>query len=98
MDRAFGILFSLQRGTSRHGQWVVECLKGSWHKLVGQRLASVCCPVSLTDSVLKIEILDDSWGRTVRDMLPELQDRLCEETCGEVKKVRVLTRTFHSES
>ena len=92
MDRVFGILISLQRGTSRHGQWVVECLKGSWSKLVGEKLASVCRPVNLADSVLKIEILDTDWDGTVRDMLPELQDKLRAETCGEVKKIRIAPR------
>lgn len=94
MNRAFGILFSLQRGTPRHGQWVVECLRGAWPRIVGEKLAAVCRPVSLAESVLKVEVLDDGWVDTVRSVRTELQDRLASATCGEVKKVRIGKMSF----
>jgi len=85
MDRAFGILFSLQRGTPRHGQWVIECLKGSWEKIVGRKLAAVCCPVELKGTVLKVQVVDNDWMHTVEGMRMEIQGKLRSETCGEVK-------------
>ena len=88
MDRAFGILFSLQRGTPCHEQWVVECLKGSWNSIVGQKLAAVCQPVSLKGATLRIQVLDDAWFDTVRSMRTEIQDRIRSTTCGEVKTLR----------
>jgi hypothetical protein len=92
MDRAFGILFSLQRGTAHHGRWVVQCLAGSWDSLVGKKLATVCRPVRLKNSELKIEVLDDSWTDVIRDMRLELQEKLCTATSGEVKRLRFMLR------
>lgn len=89
MDRAFDILFSLQRGTSRHGQWVVECLKGSWPRLVGDRLASVCRPAGLKETVLTVEVTDEAWLDTVRGLQEELQDKLSSVTGGEVKRLKI---------
>ncbi len=91
MDRAFGILFSLQRGTPRHEQWVVECLKGSWDSIVGEKLAAVCQPAELKNTTLKIKILDPSWLDTVRGMRMEIQDKIFSTTCGTVK-----TLQFHT--
>ena len=89
MDRAFDILFSLQRGTPRHGQWVVECLKGSWPVLVGDKLAGVCRPADLTDTVLTVEVTDRAWRDTVRGLQSELQDKLFSVTGGEVKRLKI---------
>jgi predicted nucleic acid-binding Zn ribbon protein len=93
MDRAFRILLSLQRGTSRHGQWVVECLKGAWNRLVGEKLATVCRPVHLKGSVLEIEVIDDAWIDTVRNMQPELLDKLSAVTGAEVNRLRIIKRS-----
>ena len=90
MDRAFDILFSLQRGTSRHGQWVLACLKGSWPRLVGDRLAAVCRPAELRDAILRIEVTEAPWLETVRGMQKELQDRLFNATGGEVKTLKII--------
>ena len=89
MEKAFGILFSLQRGTARHEQWVVQCLDGSWNRLVGEKLAAVCRPACLKNSELKVEIIDDAWIDTVRSMRLELQERIRQATCGEVTSLRV---------
>ena len=87
MERLFGILLSLHRGTSQHGEWVIECLKGAWPKLLGDKLSSVCRPVALVDSELKIEILDHAWERAVKSVKPELQEKLQAITAGEVKSL-----------
>jgi hypothetical protein len=92
MERLFGILLSLYRGTSQHGEWVIECLKGSWPRLVGDKLAEVCRPVALVGSELKIEILDDAWEGAVRSVRLELQDKLRVVTAGEVKTLTLSNR------
>ncbi|MBN2318602.1 MAG: DUF721 domain-containing protein [Acidobacteria bacterium] len=93
MDRAFDILFSLQRGTSRHGLWVVECLKGSWPRLVGDKLAAICRPANLKDTVLTVEVTDGAWLDTVRGLQAELQDKLSSVTGGEVKKLKIFHKS-----
>ena len=90
MDRAFGILFSLQRGTPRHGEWVDACLKGSWAGIVGGKLAAVCRPIYLGNSILKIEVVDDAWIDAVRSMRIELQRKLSNATCGEVRELKIV--------
>jgi hypothetical protein len=89
MDRAFDILFSLQRGTPGHSRWVIECLKGSWAGLVGEKLASVCRPADLRGTVLTVEVIDNAWLDTVRGLRAELQDRLASATSGEVKRLDI---------
>jgi predicted nucleic acid-binding Zn ribbon protein len=96
VDRAFGILLSLQRGTAHHGRWVVECLAGSWDRLVGKKLATVCRPAQLKNTELKIEVLDDSWMDVVRGMKLELQEKLSSATSGEVKKLKISVRQLKS--
>jgi hypothetical protein len=92
MDRAFNILFTLQRGTSRHGQWVVECLRGSWPRVVGDKLASVCRPADMAGTVLTVEVIDDAWLDTVRGLQADLRDRLYSITGGEVKELKILIK------
>ena len=89
MDRAFNILFSLQRGTPRHGQWVVECLRGSWPRLVGDKLAAVCRPAGMTGTVLTVEVTDDAWLDTVRGLEEDLRDKLYSVTGGEVQRLKI---------
>jgi len=87
MDRAFRILFSLQRGTPRHGQWVVECLRGSWDRIVGRRLAAVCRPETLKGAVLRVQVMDPEWMDTVKSLRGEILEKLRSETCGEVSSL-----------
>ena len=92
MDPAFRILFSLQRGTPCHGQWVVECLKGSWDRIVGKKLAAVCRPEALKDAVLRVQVVDPEWMHTVRGMRVEIQEKLRSETCGEVRTLVLFSK------
>ena len=69
MDRAFNILLTLQRGTSRHGQWMVKCLRGSWSRLVGDKLASVCRPADMAGTVLTVEVTDEYYPASYVDTM-----------------------------
>ena len=89
MEPAFGILFSLQRGTANHREWVVACLQGAWPKLIGDRLAAVCRPASLRGSELVVEVLDKSWQDALRGIAAELAARLKSQTAGEVRTVSI---------
>jgi hypothetical protein len=93
MERLFGILLSLQNGTPRHQEWIVGCLNGAWSNLVGDKLSAVCRPVSLTDTELKIEILDGSWAEAVRSIRPQLQEKLRTVTAGKVKTLVLSVRS-----
>lgn len=91
MDRAYDILLSLERGTPRHGRWVVECLRGSWSTVVGARLAGACRPIGMKGSVLEVAVLDDGWAGTLRGMRAELEDRLRSATSGAVETLAFST-------
>ena len=93
MDRASRILFSLQRGTPCHGQWVVECLKGSWERIVGRRLATVCRPETLKGEILRVRVMDPEWMQTIRGLRTEIQEKLRAETSGEVRTLVLFSKT-----
>jgi hypothetical protein len=92
MDNAFRLLFSLQRGTPCHGQWVVECLRGSWDRIVGRKLAAVCRPEALKGSVLRVQVMDPEWIHTIKGLRAEIQEKLRSETCGEVNTLVLLSK------
>jgi hypothetical protein len=81
------VLFSLYKGQSNHGQWVVACLEGSWTKLLGERLAAVCRPASFEDSDLRIEIFDQEWDQAMKSVKPVLLEKLRAATANEVKSI-----------
>lgn len=87
MELLSGVLFSLYRGTPNHGQWVVSCLEGSWGRLLGDRLASVCRPVRLEGRELTIEILDREWEPAVKSVRDALLEKLQSATTGEVRSL-----------
>ena len=87
MNQLFGILLGMYRGTPRHNNWVLVCLKGAWKELVGERLASVCRPVRLIDTELIVEILDQDWEEALRGIEPNLQQKLESATTGIVTKL-----------
>jgi hypothetical protein len=87
LEPLFHVLFSLYRGQPNHGQWVVTCLEGSWSKILGERLAAVCRPVSFKGSDLRIEILDREWDTAIHGVKPALLEKLQAATGNEVKSI-----------
>ena len=94
MESVSGILYTLYRGTPRHGEWVVACLDGSWQRLLGERLAAACRPHYLERSELCIEILDPAWEQALQGVKKELEEKLCAATGGEVRRVRLSLRAY----
>jgi len=92
MESVSRILYSLYRGTPRHGAWVVGCLEGAWPKLLGERLASVCRPQTLKKSVLHIEVLDSAWEEALKSVRRDLEEKLRAATGGEVQRVQLMLR------
>ena len=82
-------LFRLYRGTPQHGEWVIACLEGAWHKLIGDRLAGICRPLAFKNSKLVIEVTDESWELAVRGVETEMLERLCRATSGEIQSLSV---------
>jgi hypothetical protein len=87
VEPLFGVLFSLNKGKSNHGEWVIACLQGAWPKLLGERLAAVCRPARLEGANLQIEILDQAWESAVRSVKAEVVERLRTATADEVRSV-----------
>jgi hypothetical protein len=92
LEKLFGVLFSVCRGTPKQGEWVVACLQGAWPKIIGDRLAAVCAPASFDGSVLVIEAQDRQWEEAVRSVRPALLEKLQSVTAGEVKRIQVIGR------
>ena len=91
MENVFGVLFSVCREMPNRGEWVVNCLQGAWPRLVGDRLAAVCRPVSFDGSTLVIDAVDNQWGEAVRSVGPALLEKLRSATSGEVNRLSVVS-------
>jgi len=92
LEKLFGVLFSIYRGTPRHREWVLACLQGAWPKLIGEKLAAVCKPASFDGSALAIEVLDRQWEDAIRSVRLALLDKLQSATAGEVTRISVVSR------
>jgi hypothetical protein len=92
LEQLRSVLFSLHRGTPRHGDWVIACLAGAWPRLIGERLAAACRPVRWKDSELTIEVLDSNWTGAIKSIQSELTEKLRSATAGEVKSISVAGR------
>jgi hypothetical protein len=92
LEKLFGVLFSVYRGTPKQGEWVIACLQGAWPKIIGDRLAGVCAPASFDGSTLVIEVHDRQWDEAVRSIRPALLEKLQNITAGEVKRIRIIGR------
>ncbi len=92
MEPLSNVLFGIFRGTPRHAEWVLACLEGAWPNLVGERIAGVCRPAQFEGSRLTVEVLDPAWATTLRDMGPELLQRIRKGTGDEVREVHFSRR------
>ena len=97
MEEISGILFGLYRGTPRHSEWVAACLEGMWPGLLGERLARVCRPSALKNSMLTITILDRDWEGALRSLKPELLRRIGKATGNEIRDVTFVVVRATSE-
>lgn len=93
MEPLSRVLYSLYRGQPSHGRWVVACLEGSWPKILGERLAAVCRPVSFEDSELRIEVPDREWEQAILAVKSDLLEKLRNATANEVNTIRVIRRS-----
>ncbi len=88
MESISSVLYKLYRGTPKHGEWVVACLKGTWTNILGERLAKTCRPSSVEEKELSVEILDLAWKDALQGMREEIENKLRAATNGEVRCVR----------
>ncbi len=88
MESISNTIYSLFRDTPYHHEWVVSCLDGAWPGILGDRIAGTCKPVALRDSELVVEVLDIAWFQVLRDMAPELLQRIRNATGGEVRQLK----------
>jgi hypothetical protein len=93
MEPLSRIIFSLYRGSPRHGEWVTACLEGIWQRLLGERLADVCRPLRFTDSKLVVEILDPTWEDALRSMQGMILAKLRDATANEVQQLSFSLRS-----
>ncbi len=81
-----------------NGEWVVACLEGAWPKLLGDRLAASCRPVSFKGSELAIEIVDRDWEDAVANLQPELLKKLRIATDGKIMALSIVKGAIGSAS
>jgi hypothetical protein len=92
MEQLFSVLFSANRKTPIHGEWMVACLKGAWPKILGEKLAAACRPARFENSRLIVELLDDNWADAVNSIRSALLEKLRIATAGEVKSIAIVCR------
>jgi len=85
MEKISSVLFSLYRGTPKHGEWVVACLSGIWPGLLGERLSRACRPLAFQHSTLTIGFSDSIWEEPLRSVESELLIRFRQATGDEVR-------------
>jgi hypothetical protein len=90
LEQLFSTLFSLHRGTTHYGDWVIACLQGAWLNLVGERLAVACRPIRFENSELTVEILEKSWEDAIKNLKPELLSKLQAATACEFRSIKVV--------
>jgi hypothetical protein len=93
LERVFGVLFSVWRGSPNQGELAVACLQGAWSKIIGDRLAAVSAPVSFDGSTLVIEVKDPQWDEAVNSVRSALLEKLQCATAGEIKRIKIVRRS-----
>jgi predicted nucleic acid-binding Zn ribbon protein len=92
MEPISTVLFSLFRGSPRHGDWVVACLEGAWPAIVGEGIARVCQPASCAGATLIVSVTDAAWEKVLTSMKDELQAKIRLATGGEVQELSFVLR------
>jgi hypothetical protein len=90
LERVFGVLFSVWRGSPNQGEWAIACLRGAWPKIIGDRLAFVSVPVSFDGSTLVIEVKDPQWEEVVSSVRSALLEKLQRATADAIKGIRII--------
>jgi hypothetical protein len=91
LEKLFGVLFSVYRGKPGHNEFVLACLQGAWHRLLGDKLAAVCKPARFDGSTLVIQVIDPQWEDAIRSVGTEIIGKLRSATAGEVAKLTVVS-------
>ena len=87
MESLGSVVFSLFRGSPRHGEWVVSCLAGAWPVLVGQQISAACEPRSLEKSILTVQVIVPEWKEALEGLKEEIAAKLRTATGGVVEGV-----------
>jgi hypothetical protein len=90
LEQIFGVLLSLFNGQADSSEWIVACLESAWPKLVGEKLAYVCRPVSFNGKELIIEIADRGWKDAIANLQPALLKKLQTATDGRISAISVV--------
>ena len=85
MEPVSKVLYTLYRGKPIHGRWVVACLEGAWPKLLGERVAKACRPVSWDDYRLVVEVVDPVWTESLESVRDGMLERIRTATDDEVR-------------
>jgi len=84
------VLYSLFRGTPRHGEWVVACLEGAWPGIVGEAISRACKPWSCNGSSLVVRIEDPAWEGPLKTVKEDVLAKIRLATGGEVRELAFL--------
>ncbi len=98
MESLARMIYSVHRGTPQHEPWVLACLEGAWPHIVGGRTAAACRPVRFKDSEVEIEILDQAWEETFRNLKAQIEAKVRTATGGEVSTTKFTTRKGSTRS
>ena len=87
MEPVSKVLYTLYRGKPIHGRWVVACLEGAWPKLLGERVAQACRPLSWEDYRLVVEVVDPVWTESLESIREDMLERIRTATNDEVRRL-----------
>jgi hypothetical protein len=87
MESVTNTIYSLYRNTPFYHEWIVACLDGAWHGMLGDRIASQCRPLALRNCELVVEVFEKAWFPVLSGMKQELLQRIRNATGGEVRQL-----------
>jgi hypothetical protein len=91
MESISSVLFSLYRDTPFREEWLLACLAGAWHGLLGGRIANVSRPQALCRDELVVVVTDAAWLPVLSDMQAEFLRRIQGVTAGEVRRLKLVS-------